>query len=440
VAEPASWELLEYVKSLVIGITIAGGYRTDIGAGMIIMDDSDAPEDYDGIATVIDASVTSGVSGGTAHLNSTVDLSIEYSIPLGIAGVDNPKLEVHRARHDLIRALLVKGRDLPRFITSYLIRNYRRCRRRIHRTRQWRLVCRRSGHRAGRPDRTQVARFYLTEDPQMAQQPKVRQYSGDIRMWRKAPDGTLSPVIPDADDPLGNQPIEANANSFTYEAGDTVEIKSKQNGARYNQPIYSEQAPGTNGMTLQLLEMPLAILASVLRADLVNISVTAGSVTDDPVTVVDLVKPFQLDHRYILATPTPVVKIGVATLVAGTDYKLDRRRGLLTPVEGGALAAAITAAAGAGAAVLMSYTYPAVDASRFLGGALPSQKFYITGDMQDRISAEYGELEVFEANLGVDGEIDWLSAEPLQPTLTGPLLVPTGAPAPYVFTTYGLTA
>ena len=47
-----------------------------------------------------------------------------------------------------------------------------------------------------------------------------------------------------------------------------------------------------------------------------------------------------------------------------------------------------------------------------------------------------GELEVFEARLSTDGEIDWLASEPLSPTLAGPTIVPNGAPAPYVFTTY----
>ena len=274
----------------------------------------------------------------------------------------------------------------------------------------------------------------------MPQQPKVRQYSGNIRMWRIGANGALSPAIPASDDPQGNQPIEANATAYTYEEGDSVQIVSKQNGARYNQPIYDEQLPGTNGLNLQLLEMPTAILALALRAELVESSVTAGSVVDAPHAVSDGSKPVQLAHRYILASPTPVIKLGAETLDAGTDYLLDRRTGKVTPVEGGALAEAIEADADGTVTILASYSYPAVKSTEFLGGAKPRQKFYITGDMQDRISGEYGDLEIFEVNLGPDGDIDWLATEPLQPSLTGPLLVPTGAPAPYKFTTYAQTA
>jgi hypothetical protein len=273
----------------------------------------------------------------------------------------------------------------------------------------------------------------------MALQPKVRQYSGNIRMWRIAVNGALSAVIPVSDDPQGNQPIEANATAFTYEEGDSVQIVSKQNGARYNQPIYDEQLPGTNGLNLQLLEMPAAILARVLRADMAESSVTAGAVVDAPHAVADLVKPVQLAHRYLLASPTPVIKLGADTLEAGTDYLLERRTGKVTPVAGGALAAAIEADSDGSVTILASYSYPALHSTEFLGGAKPREKFYITGDMQDRISGEYGDLEIFEANLGPDGDIDWLATEPLQPNLTGPLLAPAGAPAPYKFTTYSPT-
>jgi hypothetical protein len=271
-------------------------------------------------------------------------------------------------------------------------------------------------------------------------QPKVRQYSGNIRMWRIGANGVKVPVIPEPTDPQGNQPIEANATAFTYEEGDTVEIKSKQNGARYNQPIYSEQLPGTNGLSLQLLEMPTAILARVLRAEIAEQSIAAGTVSAATSTIRDAVGPHQLPHRYLLASPAPSFEVESTALVAGTDYTLDRRLGKITPIAGGALATAIAAAGDTGATLSSTYSYPAVKNTDFLGGAKPREKFFITGDMQDRISGEYGDLVIYEANLGPDGDLDWLGTEPLQPTLTGPLLAPTDAPAPYKFSTYEQTA
>lgn len=258
--------------------------------------------------------------------------------------------------------------------------------------------------------------------------PKVRQYAGDIRMWRIASNGDRIPVIPEPSDPQGNQPIEVNAKTFSYEAGDEIKVVSKRLGASYNQPIYSDTLPGTTSISLALLEIPPAIMARILYGEAADASVVAGSVTDAEVTVTRLDTPIQLPNRFIQASPAPVFKKGETTLVAGTDYTLDARRGQLFPLEGGQLAKDDV--------LSYSYSYPALTASRILGGATPTESFYITGDLQDRISGEYGELEVFEARLSTDGEIDWLASEPLSPTLAGPTIVPNGAPAPYVFTTY----
>ena len=60
--------------------------------------------------------------------------------------------------------------------------------------------------------------------------------------------------------------------------------------------------------------------------------------------------------------------------------------------------------------------------------------------MEDRISHENGELRIPEASLTVDGDVDWLSAEPIQATLTGDVLVANGESAPYTFTTYVASA
>jgi hypothetical protein len=140
----------------------------------------------------------------------------------------------------------------------------------------------------------------------------------------------------------------------------------------------------------------------------------------------------QLAHRYIAASPAPVVKKGVTTLVAGTDYVIDRIRGKLMPKAGGAIAAADV--------LLVSYNYAAVTSTEFLGGATPTESFYITGDMEDRINGELGDLVVYEVKLSVDGDVDWLSAEPISPVMTGELIVPDGAPAPYKFTSYAEAA
>lgn len=259
--------------------------------------------------------------------------------------------------------------------------------------------------------------------------PAVRQFAGDIRLWeRNTLTGALLAVIPVTDDPSGNQPIETNALSFAYEAGDAISVVSKRRDARYNQPVHSETLPGTTSVSVTVLELPPLMLARILYGEGSTATLAAGSVTDQPLAVPTKDVPIQLGHRLIKTTPAPVVKNGATTLVNGTDYTIDHRRGQIV-----IKAAAVTVA---DPDVTISYSYDAQVSTSIVGGATPTKQFYITGDMEDRISGENGELRIPQANLSVDGDVDWLSAEPIQATLTGAAVVASGESAPYTFVTY----
>ncbi len=261
--------------------------------------------------------------------------------------------------------------------------------------------------------------------------PAVRQFAGDIRLWKK--DGTtFIPVIPNAADPDGNQPIETNAMTFAYEAGDEINVVSKRRGARYNQPIHSETQPGTTSVSVTLLEIPPLILARMLYGEGSSATIIAGAVTDDELPVPALGVPLQLPHRLLKSTPAPVVKNGASPLVAGTDYTIDYRRGQIV-----IKAAAVTID---DPDVTISYSYDAQVSTSIKGGAVPTEAYYLTGDMEDRISGENGELRVPQVNLTTDGDVDWFSAEPIQVTLTGNALVAAGEEAPYTFDSYRVSA
>lgn len=120
VTEPASWQLVEFVAGRVRGISSTAGYYTDLGAGLIITDDSDVDDGGDSAATIIAVDrITPAIKGGR-HVSSTAELVIEFSVPRG-DGLTNPHKLVHRARNDLVRALTFKDRDLPRFISAFEI-------------------------------------------------------------------------------------------------------------------------------------------------------------------------------------------------------------------------------------------------------------------------------------------------------------------------------
>jgi hypothetical protein len=263
-------------------------------------------------------------------------------------------------------------------------------------------------------------------------QPAVRLFAGDIRFWEHGANGARVPVIPEPTDTFGNQPIETNSLVFGYEAGDEISVVSKRRDARYNQPIHSETQPGTTNVTATLLEVPPLILARMLFGEGTSGVVSAGAATDAAHTIASAGVPYQLPHRMLLASPAPTVEKGEDTLVAGTDYRIDLRRGLLMPIAGGDIED--------GDELVLNYSYAAHVSTKIEGGAVPTKSFYIDGDMQDRISGENGELRIPQANLTVDGDVDWLSAEPIQVTLTGPVIVAAGESAPYTFEAYKASA
>ncbi|MGN6518765.1 MAG: hypothetical protein ACTHK2_04990 [Dokdonella sp.] len=269
--------------------------------------------------------------------------------------------------------------------------------------------------------------------------PKARQFAGDFRLWEGEFAGTKTPVIPEPTDAFGNQPIETDSLSFSYTAGDETTILSKRRGGRYNQPFVKDQLPGTTEVSVKLLETPTPILARMLFGEAANADIVTGSVSDASFTITALDVPIPLPHRFLKASPAPSFTTSGGSpvdLVAGTDYKLDLRTGTIMILSAGTVGATIDV----GDAILNSYSYEAVKTTTILGGATPTKPYIIVGDMEDRKSGEQGLLEVFQVNLGVDGDIDWMSTEPLQPTLKGTALVPDGAPAPYRFTVYSETA
>lgn len=255
---------------------------------------------------------------------------------------------------------------------------------------------------------------------------KVLQFEGDIRMWLIDPaTSALSPVVADAADIYGNIPIEASASVFGYEAGEQVNVLSKRRD-RYNQAIFSEQQPGQSTLSLTLVAVPPAILASVFYGAAADVSVTGAAVTDEEVTFTanELSQP--LDHTYIAATPAPVVTNtgGTTTYVAGTDYVIDRRLGRIRRLAGGSIPATAT--------VEVSYTYTSFSLVRIRGGVQPQRNFRIEGDFKNRPDQGDMRLTVWNAALSTDGEVDLFAAEPITITLAGPLITPEDKTEPYV--------
>ncbi|QHB72092.1 hypothetical protein [Stenotrophomonas sp. 364] len=118
IADPVSWQLVEFLAGRVRLITKAAGYRTDIGLGVVVIDDADVPPDHQGATTVIEVDRISATSAGRAQASSDVGIVIEFSVPRG-GDESNPRRLVHLARADLRKALMFDSRDLPKGVTTF---------------------------------------------------------------------------------------------------------------------------------------------------------------------------------------------------------------------------------------------------------------------------------------------------------------------------------
>lgn len=262
--------------------------------------------------------------------------------------------------------------------------------------------------------------------------PAVRQFAGDIRFWEIDGSGNKVPVIADAGDAQGNQPLEVGSLTFSYEAGDEQNVVSKRRDARYGQPIHSATDPGATSVSVTSLEVPPLILARMLYGTGTSGVVNAGTVSAVDFTLPDdLTIPVQLPHR-MLDSGAGITITESGSPVSGATFTVDWRRGQVYFHGAHGLTGGDT--------VKLTYEYTKHVSTAIVGGAAPTKPFYITGDMEDRVSGENGELRIPQANLTTDGDVDWLSSEPITVTLTGKCVVASGEAAAYTFTIYKTVA
>lgn len=116
--EPISWLAIEVLEARVRQITKANGYRTDLGDGFITTDRRQIPQGFGEIETqsaytvivATDFEFSSDKSGKRTY-SEDMDVTIEFGIPLSSAS--NTEREVHRARADLMKAMIATVRGEP---------------------------------------------------------------------------------------------------------------------------------------------------------------------------------------------------------------------------------------------------------------------------------------------------------------------------------------
>ncbi len=150
---------------------------------------------------------------------------------------------------------------------------------------------------------------------------------------------------------------------------------------------------------------------------------TAGTVTDEPIVA-------QLDGWVKLAAEeitsvTVENTAGTTTYVAGTDYDVNTRLGMIRAKSGGAITAA--------QALNVSYTRTAFTGAAIRGNVKPQIRARLLLDGKNRVDDSIGILDIWEVVLSTSSEFDWFSDDWNTVELQGRLKTPAGKTEPFVY-------
>lgn len=255
---------------------------------------------------------------------------------------------------------------------------------------------------------------------------ELQKYEGDVYLARII-DGVNQGMI---------GPLECESFQPKREDGDKIELKSKRRDI-YDQTIFSETAAGSALLAMSFKDIRSNLFGLAFAAEPTSLTYAAAAITDEVVSVAKAGTLYSLSKRNVKTSPLAVVKdnTGVTTYVAGTDYTLDVRLGMIAIVAGGAIdTALITLQAvtpGAALPIKVSYSYNAFAGESYNGEAVTEAKFAVFFDGKNRISKKDISVEYYEVNIKAPADgMDLLSSELITVELEGTAVTPAGKASP----------
>lgn len=225
----------------------------------------------------------------------------------------------------------------------------------------------------------------------------------------------------------------AGVKGALLDVGNTTKLGIKPNSEIKEQKSKKRDSYGDTLETVALKQPAdlSVILETVNRANLryafmgadSAYSQTAGAVVDEAVTA-------RLDGWVQLAAEevsAVVVKnsAGSTTYVAGTDYVVNSRLGMVKAITGGAITDA--------QALKVSYSKAAFTGAAIRGNVQPQIRAYLLLDGKNLVDDSIGILEAYEVVLTTNSEFDWFKDDFNTIELAGRLKTPVGKTEPFVF-------
>lgn len=175
---------------------------------------------------------------------------------------------------------------------------------------------------------------------------------------------------------------------------------------------------------LEFDTIPPQLLATVLGADLSEVTQSTGAVADEAITPV-LGAWVKLDNQHIAAHDTGteiVAETSGDVTIASSHYEVDLVNGMFKALD----------ATGATVAKI-SYHKAARTFEQYLAGQAKSTYVQLEGEATEKVSGKSGRLIIWCASLSPSGPVDPVKGGYFKGTLEGTLVMPTGKSSPWTW-------
>ena len=201
-----------------------------------------------------------------------------------------------------------------------------------------------------------------------------------------------------------------------------IEQISKDKG-QYGQITGSAAINKPAEFSLTIADLTGSALAMALQGADAAYSQGGGTVTDEAVTA-KLGKFIDLSKQNITAASVVVTNSGdTVTYVEGTDYNVNYAMGWLEILESGSITA--------DEALLVDFAHGAISGTKVKGGTVPSVKGKLELDGNNLFDGTPLSVTIWEVTLTADGEVDFMSDQPIELAMKGKMVTPAGKDAPF---------
>lgn len=209
-----------------------------------------------------------------------------------------------------------------------------------------------------------------------------------------------------------------------FEIKPDVDIKEQVSKGKdtYGQVMATVAINKPATVTIQLTQVDRSALAIAFLGEDVSYSTVSGSVTDE-VVVARLDKYVKLAHRNV-SSVIVTNDTGVTTYVAGVDYEIALRTGLLKALSTGSIADTQT--------LKVDYAYAAEQGYKIKGATQPLVRMGVYFDGRNMVDGSHCYVTIYEAQVAPESAIDFLQNDFADIVLKGKMITPAGKSEPFV--------